>query len=696
LQEEGTVNWKRILIAGIVVVAVLVSAAWIIIATYDYNKLKPQIESAFKEATGRSLGLRGNLELRIGLTPTLSLSGASVQNATWGSRPNMAEIERFEVQLALIPLLFRRIDVKRIVLARPDILVETNPAGETNLDFVEKVSEKGVRKEKPAAGKVRLTVNEIKITDGRLTFRNGKTGKAYVLTLGRFGASARSADSPLKVDINGSYNGNAFQAKGNLVPLAAFTESTRPWPFNLTAEFAGASISLDGTIKDVPNLQGAIINISAKGKDMAGIGALLGVSIPLKGPFQISCTVTDPRPKTYEAANLKVAVAGSDLAGSLGVDLSKSRPFLKADLRSRRFDLRPIAGDEKAHPKAKAAGTRLFSASPFPLEPLELVDADVSIRAAEVFLPQLALHDLDAKASLQKGHLSVKPLAAIIGGGRLDGRLDLESREKVAHVATLVTVKQLDTGAMFKELGKADMLDGRMDARIDVSGTGGSIAGLMSGLNGMAYVTMGEGKINNRYLGLLGSDISSNILRMVNPFKKELPTTKVSCVVCGFKIEKGKAETTALVVNSDYMSVVGNGTIDLRTEGLDLSLRPVPKEGIGTGITGKLNLSLGELARPFKLAGTLSHPSLAIDVRETAVAAGKALGGLMLFGPVGIGSALVGSSGDEKQLCPLAVKAAQQGVKLKLAPKGVTGKATEGIEKGIGALGKGLKGLFGR
>jgi uncharacterized protein involved in outer membrane biogenesis len=79
------VNWKRALVVAIVLVLVLVSVAWIIIATYDYNKLKPQIAGAFKEATGRNLTLSGNLDLKIGLQPSLVVNGAAVQNASWGS-----------------------------------------------------------------------------------------------------------------------------------------------------------------------------------------------------------------------------------------------------------------------------------------------------------------------------------------------------------------------------------------------------------------------------------------------------------------------------------------------------------------------------------------------------------------------------------------------------------------------------------
>ena len=189
-------NWKRALVVAIVLVLVLVSVAWIIIATYDYNKLKPQIAGAFKEATGRNLTLSGNLDLKIGLQPSLVVNGAAVQNASWGSRPEMAEIKRFEVQLALVPLVFRHIDVKRVILVSPDILIETKPAGESNLDFLEKVSAGKGKEEKPSTQKVEFTVNEMSIKDGRLTYRDGKTGKVYTLVLASLDASAGASTAP--------------------------------------------------------------------------------------------------------------------------------------------------------------------------------------------------------------------------------------------------------------------------------------------------------------------------------------------------------------------------------------------------------------------------------------------------------------------------------------------------------------------
>ena len=215
----------------------------------------------------------------------------------------------------------------------------------------------------------------------------------------------------------------------------------------------------------------------------------------------------------------------------------------------------------------------------------------------------------------------------------------------------------------------------------------------MGGLNGKTVLVMGKGRVDNKYIDILGGDLSSSLFRLLNPFRKETQDTSINCFVSGFNIKDGVASTTALALNTDYMVVVGEGEIDLKTERLNLSLKPVPKEGIGTRFTGKLNVSLNELTRPFKLGGTLAHPSLAVDPTQTAIAFGKAIGGVMLFGPVGIAAALVGSSSGDENSCLAAIEAANKGVRVN---KGLVGKVTEGAEDVLKGAGKELKKLFGK
>jgi hypothetical protein len=114
--------------------------------------------------------------------------------------------------------------------------------------------------------------------------------------------------------------------------------------------------------------------------------------------------------------------------------------------------------------------------------------------------------------------------------------------------------------------------------------------------------------------------------------------------------------------------VVGDGRIDLQTERLDIALKPVSEGGVG--IPGVAKLKVGSsLTDAFKLDGTLRHPQLGLDKSETAFTLGKALGGMLLFGPVGLTAALLETEFGENNPCVEALKQAGA-VKGKATTKG--------------------------
>ena len=188
-------RWKWILgIAAFFVIAVIV-AIYAILSSYDFNYFKPQIARMVKDATGRELFLGGDLELKIGLTPALVIEDVSFQNVQWGSRPELAKIMRLEVQVAVLPLIRRIIHVKRLILVEPDILIETNRAGKANFEFKTVKKRKVAKTVEKAPNQVKLILsalifNKIRIENGRLTYKDGRSGKTFTVTLERATATA--------------------------------------------------------------------------------------------------------------------------------------------------------------------------------------------------------------------------------------------------------------------------------------------------------------------------------------------------------------------------------------------------------------------------------------------------------------------------------------------------------------------------
>jgi hypothetical protein len=517
--------------------------------------------------------------------------------------------------------------------------------------------------------------------------------------VGTLMATAASSESPITLKLKGAYNDTSFEVAGTLCTLTAFVNPHKAWPVNLAAKTENATLILDGTVKDPLARRGIELNFTLKGKDLASFKQFSGESYHLRGPFDISGRIADTARNVYSISNLKIIQGENDLSGSVELNLAENRPKVTAALSAQKLDLRPYfqvgpnteKGAKNSSEEAKKED-KIFSDHPLPLDTLRQADADVKIQAAQVLLPNLTLNSLDMGIVLRDGALTVKPLKAVLGKGSMDGHLSLQSQGKVASLTIVLKINKLDISYLTKEVKGTEGLEGNLEVDINLRAQGASIAGLMGGLNGKTVLVMGKGRIDNKYIDILGGDLSSSLFRLLNPFRKETQYTLINCFVSGFDIKDGVASTTALALNTDHMVVVGEGEINLKTERLNLSLRPVPKEGVGTSMIGKLNISLVELTRPFKLGGTLAHPSLAVDPTQTAIAFGKAIGGVMLFGPVGIAAALIGSSSGDENSCLAAVEAARKGVRVK---KGFVGQVTEGAEGVLKGAGKELKKLFG-
>ena len=108
-------RWKWVLTAATGIFIVLIVATYVVLISYDFNKIKPQITKFVKDTTGRRLALGGDLVLDIDFTPSLSVENVTFENAPWGSRFELAKIKQLKVEVALLPLIRGNIDVKQLI-----------------------------------------------------------------------------------------------------------------------------------------------------------------------------------------------------------------------------------------------------------------------------------------------------------------------------------------------------------------------------------------------------------------------------------------------------------------------------------------------------------------------------------------------------------------------------------------------------
>jgi len=683
LSQPSVKRRKRLL--GIAAIAILsiILAVVAILSSIDFNRLKPVLVEAVKKETGRVLEIRGAVELHLGFSPSLLIEDIYLQNAPWGSRPDMVRIKRLDIKCALLPLLKKELQITHLILNEPDILVETNPSGTWNFEFEkpEPAGQRGV----PSKGVdlSRVAFHQVQIEKGGLFYRDGASKKALSVAIERFIMSSDGMDTPISLSFKGIYDENPFELNGTIGPFLFLKEPNKAYPVDLALKSMGSTVKVRGTVTDMLNLKGMALATSAEFLSASEITRILGISIPATYlPFRVSAEISDPGEKTFSLSDLKISNPAGNARGNLLLKLGGRVPGLSGALAWENLNLKTLLTPEngvRAKVDNGARKARVFPNDPLPLDVLKVVDAQLKLEAHRVQLPYLTLEDLGMEGSLKKGELTVRLITSTIAGGHSEGRLEIRARGTEAVTKALLKANQLDLRLLTPDL-KAE---GKVDVDLDLLSKGSSIAGLMAGLNGRTVVVMGQGRVENKAIGILGGDLASGMFQILHPSTKDASHTDIRCGVSSFDIQNGIAKVTALLVDTPELSVLGDGQVNLRDETVDLSLKPYPKGG-AAGFT----LSLGELAKSFKLGGTLANPSLQMDTAQTMLAAGKAAGGVLLFGPAGILAVLAGQSSGESNPCLSAMESARMGARVpeknteqeqKRADKGITGTL-----KGIG------------
>ena len=581
-------------IALLVLMVGLAAALVAVVSTIDVNRFKGVIAQKVSEATGRTVEIRGDLRLTLfSLVPAIRVEGVSLANAPWGSAPRMVRVKRLDAQVALLPLLQRQVRVQRLVLVEPEILLETDAKGRRNWDlFPEK------RSGAPAPGNGGVPafhVREVRVKDGRFTYRDGASGRTTTVRIDRLRILARSLEGPLTLTARGAYNGQPAEAKVALGSLATLLRNDT-LPVTATAKAAGAEFTVDGSVARPLQGEGLALAVAFRAGSLRNLSRLVGQALPPVGPIRLTAKVSEES-RTFRVRDLQLTVGKSDLAGELALALD-GRPRLSGRLTSRRLDL----ADLVPGPATAEAPGRVFPDASLPVAALRAFDAQISLAAERLRTRAVGLEYVALAATLRDGRLSVSPLRARLAGGAVAGDLALDAGQTPARLTTRLEARQVDAGRLLEEVGPKNVLSGgKTDATLELSGRGETLRAVLGGLEGRALFTMGEGRIENSAVERLGADLLTEFVRILNPSARKEASTHLRCAVLRLDMKEGVATTDrGLAIEAQKVNVVGSGAVHLGTEELDLGLRPEAREGLSIGP--------GSLAQLVRLRGTLAAP----------------------------------------------------------------------------------------
>ena len=511
----------------------------------------------------------------------------------------------------------------------------------------------------------------------RLTAKAQGRTLAMSGTVGRFAAAISGKPWPLNV--KGTLEGLAITAEGSIADvfacrglnlkltaqgkelykvaqLAGVAKTAQPktvGPFTLAARLSDAAgsmtltdvdaevgksdtllLNVKGTLKDLTGAMTTDLELTMESANLGGLSQLVGTDIPPIGPVKFSGLVRGSG-TTWKIADIKASMAGSDLNGELTVDITK-RPHISGKLFANTLNLNNFTGktvqtgEKSAAKPAQSAGGegRIFSNQPLRVQALRTMDVDLTLQAGHLAADDLQLTNMMADLRLNGGHLTLKPFRTGLAGGTVEGEVSMDATGKVPALLLNMTARQVELG----KLGNHTIMSGgKSDLKVSLKGHGESVRTLMASLNGETVLSVGEGKMQNKSMNWAAGDLLFQVLGALNPMAKSEDTTSLSCAAARFTIRDGMATADkGIAARTDKVDIVGSGTVDLRSENLDLGIRPTPRQGVGLSLTSPI-------AGMTRIRGTLAHPAVGIDATgtlRTAASAGIAVatGGLSLLG----------------------------------------------------------------
>ncbi|GAB5415308.1 MAG: hypothetical protein Cons2KO_29110 [Congregibacter sp.] len=286
------------------------------------------------------------------------------------------------------------------------------------------------------------------------------------------------------------------------------------------------------------------------------------------------------------------------------------------------------AGSPEASPAPPGDG-RLIPDTPLPLAWMDAYQTDITITSDALGIddPVFSHKSLVDKAALHfqsgggKADLTVHELRG--SRGLIQGRSTLAKHGEQISVQfnSEVTGFPLGITSSAKEYEELPTYD----LQLALASEGSTPRALAAALDGTVFMRGGEGTLKDMSLSFATESFLAQLVNKLLPVvKTSEPDMQIECSVLAARAEDGVVTLDpGFVLRSQRVDLSARGAIDLNDESLALRFDNQARKGLG--------ISAASLVNPYvQIGGTLSSPSLGLDVTSSAIAGGAAIatGGL--------------------------------------------------------------------
>ena len=395
-------------------------------------------------------------------------------------------------------------------------------------------------------------------------------------------------------------------------------------------------LRLDGQFSDFRHLDTLMLDSRLTATDLQSIGALFDRQWEPVGPVQFDTRIS----KVANGIDIKGTLTAGKLAmgADLIADLTDSPPHVSGSITVQQFFLPDLFPNATGKHKHEAKTGPVFASTPIDFSYLKMADLDLSVDIRSSDAARSQIESAKFKIALKSGDLTISPAQVVYPRGKLDFDLELLTAEKPkfhfkAYGENINPRQTLDMQAINGKTG----FDADVDVDLELTAAGASQHELVSSLDGDIYITIINGRLRRSLVDMLFVDLIGWTTTQVST-EKYAPLT---CGVADYSIRDGVVSTNAFFLDTNRISITGDGSIDLVNERIDYVFLPHKKSRVIIK------------ADPVKVKGPLNNPSVAaIPWKSAATTYGGLLFAPYIFVGMTVSDFLYGEVSDTAKESP--------------------------------------------
>ncbi|OQR47126.1 AsmA family protein [Klebsiella aerogenes] len=642
------------IISGTIVL--LIVLFFIVLATFDWNRLKPTINQKVSAELNRPFAIRGDLGVvwerqpeERGWRSWIPWPHVHAEDIVLGNPPEipqvtMVHLPRVEATLAPLALLSKTVYLPWIKLEQPDVRLIRLTENSNNWTFKLASDPASEKANPPSAWSFRLDnilfdrgnigIDD-KVTRSDIAIVVDPLGKALpfseVTGAGNKAQATKAGDYIFGLSVKGRYKGQPLSGSGKIGSMLALRSDSTPFPLQGDFHSGNTRIAFSGTVSDPLNVGGLDLRLKFAGDSLRDLYDLTGVLLPETPSFstdgRLRADFKHKNGMRFDYRDFNGRIGDSDIHGSLTYTTGKPRPKLTGDLESKQLrlaDLGPLIGvdsgggakkssSRKAGDAVQPAG-KVLPADRFETDKWQVMDADVRFKGRRIeHGGTLPISDLTTHIILKRGDLRLQPVRFGLANGSIAGSVHLQGDKKPLQGEANLQARRLKLKALMPNVEMMQKTLGEMSGDVQLRGSGNSVAALLGNSNGNLKLLMNDGLISRNLMEILGLNVGNFIIGQI--FGDE--EVRVNCAAANIDVVNGVARPQIFAFDTENALINITGTASFASEQLDLTVDPESK-----------GLRVITLRSPLYVRGTFKSPDAGVKagplIARGAVAAALA------------------------------------------------------------------------